>query len=142
MHFIHFLAIQEMERRQDDVLMILRVSTGLETLDAYPSGAIRGSFETHPDDWTFSNTIIVFDFAPVVPVHSSEPSGIRLSINHPETFPDWLTKDPFYSDFDAENFQEIVRTRKSRGPFIAIISGGTLLDFTNMDCMVNRVYSF
>lgn len=141
-NFIYFLVIQEMARRQDEVLRILRGTSGLpvESLHTYPSGPIRGSYETHPEDWAFAETILVFDFAPNVPLHSSHLQAVKLCVSYPADFLNSFVQNPYYSDFDVERFQEIIRTRKSRGPFLAIISSTTLLDFTNMDCIVNRVF--
>lgn len=140
MNFIYHLVIQEMERRQAEVLEVLRQCQ--DTLQVYPSGALRGSPETHPDDWIFADIILVFDFSPLIPLDSLHFPEIQFTVSYTDTFPDLLTREPYYCDFDDKRFQKIVRTRRSRGPFIAIISRSKLLDLTNMDCIVNRVYSF
>lgn len=139
MNFVYFLVAQEMERKHLAILEKMRQAAGLKMLREYPSGPIRGSPQTHPEDRIFADTVLVFDFAPLLPTQSLHAPEIPFHLFPISEFRNLLSRRN-YCDFDLERFQDSIRTRKSRGPFVAIVSSSNLLDLTNRECIANRVY--
>ena len=141
MNFNYFLIAQEMERKHLDILEKLKEFANLKPLAEYPSGPIRGPFHTHMEDWIFADTVLMFNFAPsIFTLPATQTIDIHFTVSSMEGFRKHLTQEE-ECDFDFQRIQESVEARRSRGPFVAIVSSSNLLDLTNRECIVNRVYS-